>query len=187
MMRIICVFLFALFAWSGLGHAQTEGCGTCILYGKDHAFAMTAPPGWILDNKAGVAQGLHQVFYPKGYSWGNSPVIAYSRARSKGAKLLTIEDQVADTVKDFQTDSPNIKAVLVATLALKDGRTATIYHYTGDKWNNYEAVAYIEEKKTINFVVLSSRTKEWFDKSQDTLRAIMESYQFVSDTVDVKK
>jgi len=186
-MRFPAIFLSVVLSIGYFGAAQAEECGTCILYGKDHAFAMTAPKGWVLDNKSGVGQGLHQVFYPLGYSWASSPVIAYSRARSKDAQIQTIEDQVADTLNDFKSTSPNIKAEAVEAIPLKEGKIAKVFHFTGDQWNNYEAVAYIDEKKTINFVVLSSRSKEWFDKAQTAFRGIMESYTFISDSVEIKK
>jgi hypothetical protein len=167
--------------------AQGQECETCILYGKDHAFAMTAPAGWVLDNRSGVSQGLHQVFYPRGQTYASSPVFAYSRARSKTGQIQTTEDHVADMVSVFKRDSPNAKAELVGTIPLKDGRTAKLYYFTGDKWNNYEAVAYVEERKTINFVVLTTKSKTLFDESQQALRGIMASYTFISDAVDIQK
>jgi hypothetical protein len=48
-------------------HGQTPG-GSGIVYGKDDAFAITAPDGWVLDNRAEQNNGLHAVFYPVGSS-----------------------------------------------------------------------------------------------------------------------
>jgi len=39
-----------------------------IVYGPKAAFNISAPEGWILDNQAGVEQGLPCVLYPKGES-----------------------------------------------------------------------------------------------------------------------
>ena len=33
-----------------------------IIFGKDHAYVLTAPKGWVLDNQSGVDQGIHAVF-----------------------------------------------------------------------------------------------------------------------------
>ena len=41
----------------------TEG-GRGMLFGQDHAFAVTAAPNWVLDNESAVNQGLH-----KDYIW----------------------------------------------------------------------------------------------------------------------
>ncbi|WP_062627323.1 hypothetical protein [Ferriphaselus amnicola] len=164
-----------------------EGCGTCILYGKDHAFALTAPRGWILDNKSGVSMGLHQVFYPEGESFQKSSVFAYTIARTKTPQVSTVKAQVAATLDDFRTESPNISASFSESLKLPNGRKAEVYYYTGDKWGNYEVAGYIEEKKTINFVVLSAKNKADFDRSLEAFRSILLSYTFVSDNVDIQE
>ena len=130
--------------------------------------------------------GLHQVFYPKGQTLRDSPAFAYSRARSKADKVVTIEDQVAETLADFKPTSPNISVAFSEALEIPNGRFAKIYFYTGDQWGNYEAVGYIDEKKTINFVVLSARNKEAFQSSLDAFRQILRSYLFVSDNVTIK-
>ena len=62
-----------------------------------------------------------------------------------------------------------------------------IYYYTGDQWGNFEAAGYIEEKKTINFVVLSARNKVAFESSLDAFRSILRSYIFISDKVEIEK
>ena len=164
-----------------------EGCGTCIFYGKDFAFAMTAPSGWVLDNKSGVSMGLHQIFYPVGETFKDSPVFAYSRARTKALQIATIDDLVAETLAEFKPNSPNIAAKFSESLELPNGRQAQIYYYTGDQWGNFEAAGYIDEKKTINFVVLSARNKAAFESSLDAFRSILRSYTFVSDKVETEE
>jgi hypothetical protein len=164
-----------------------EGCGTCIFNGKDFAFSMTAPEGWVLDNKSGVSMGLHQIFYPTGQTFRSSPVFAYSRARTKTSNIATIDDQVAATVAEFKPTSPNIAVTFSESLELPNGRLAKIYYYTGDQWGNFEAAGYIEEKRTINFVVLSARNKVAFESSLDAFRSILRSYTFISDRVEIEK
>ncbi len=78
-----------------------------MLFGADHAFAVTAKSGWVLDNQSGVSQDLHMVFYPKGKTWANSPIIIYGRA-IPGTEVKSIKAQVENTVTDFrQNGSPN--------------------------------------------------------------------------------
>src|ERR1017187_9021755 len=57
-----------------------------LIYGKNHAYWLTAPKGWILDNKSGVSQGLFAVFYPQGSSWAKSSVVMYTNTSSKEEK-----------------------------------------------------------------------------------------------------
>lgn len=70
---------------------------------------------------------------------------------------------------------------------MPNGRKAEIYYYIGDKWGNCEAAGYIEEKKTINFVVLSAKNKADFDRSLEAFKSILLSYTFVSDHVDIQE
>lgn len=170
--------IFILGSAVTLAHAE---CDSCMLYGEDHAFALAAPPGWVLDTISGVFQGLHQVFYPRGETWSSSPVVAYSRARTKNAKVRTVQDQVSDTLADFRPGSPNIKAEHAGVIPLGPKKEAQIYHFTGDQWENFEAVAYIDEPKTINFIVLSSRDHSVFNRSLGAFKNLVRSYVFVGD------
>ncbi len=55
-----------------------EDMQTGIIYGKNFAYSLTSPEGWILDNKSGVKQGLYAVFYKKGLSWQNAETVMYA-------------------------------------------------------------------------------------------------------------
>lgn len=107
--------------------AIIQEAGTGIIYGKDHAFSLTAPKGWMLDNESAAEQGLHAVFYPKGKDWQDSPVVAYARSRSLTEKMKTVEDQVKETVAGFHRDgSPDYKATKVKTIKTESGKEAVI-------------------------------------------------------------
>lgn len=139
-----------------------EGRG--MLFGGDHAFFIKAAPGWVLDNQSGVNQGLHMVFYPKGESWANSPVIIYGRVVPK-SQASTVEDQIEQTIKNFHNNgSLSYIAERQPTITLANGQPIEIFYFSGDKWGNYEAGAYFDEKETINFLIYNARTKEYFKK-----------------------
>ncbi len=53
-----------------------------IVYGPKAAFNIAAPEGWVLDNQAGVEQGLPCVLYPKGSSWADAKTIMYAKIAS---------------------------------------------------------------------------------------------------------
>ncbi len=154
----------------------TEG-GRGILFGEDHAFAVTAKKGWVLDNQSAVQQGLHMVFYPKGRTWANSPVIIYGRSIPT-RQTATIKEQVAQTVSDFRNNgSPKHTSNAKPLLTLPGERRAEVYHYAGDQWGNFEAAAYIQETDTINFLVFSAKTKAAFEKHLVDFQRIASSYQ----------
>ncbi len=175
--RVISVIFILLSFLLSSSSAEITGQGTGMLFGADHAFFFTAPQGWVLDNESAVKQGLHMVFYPVGYTWSNSPVIAYGRKVSKNETVRSIQDQVEATLKEFhEKGSPNYKAAQGGMLTVPQGKQAHIYYYEGDQWGNYEAAGYIEEKNTINFVVFNSRTKADFEKYLPAFKQLVATY-----------
>jgi hypothetical protein len=92
-----------------------------IIYGNSHVFTLKAPEGWVLDNQSGVSQGLHAVFYPKGQTWRNSPIVAYTNTRVKDNIVNSIEDQVKFTIKDFKENgNPYYEGKHITDIKLKD-------------------------------------------------------------------
>ena len=59
--------------------------GYSVISGKEFAFEVKAPVGWVLDNEAARQQGLNLVFYPTGTNWQTSKVVIYVRVRSNDA------------------------------------------------------------------------------------------------------
>ena len=70
-LALACCFLAALV---GAAAAKLQ---QGLVYGASHAFYVEAPQGWILDNTAGVNQGLHAVFYPGGSRWEDAAAVIY--------------------------------------------------------------------------------------------------------------
>lgn len=163
-----------------------EGVG--IVYGSNHAFSFKAPKGWMLDNESGVGQGVHAVFYEKGGSWEKSKVVAYARAADRGDGVKTAADQVAKTIADFRKRG-NVKydGKKLKTVKTESGKEGEIYRFSGDKWGNFEAVAYFVEEKTINFVVFNSRDEKLFNDALPAFEELAKSYLFVGEKVDVQK
>lgn len=154
----------------------TEG-GRGMLFGEDHAFAVTAKSGWVLDNQSGVGQGLHMVFYPKGETWTNSPAIIYGRAVPT-AEAADVNRHVENTVSEFRKNgSPDYSSEQQPPLTLENGHKAEIYFYFDDQWGNYEAAVYFQETDTINYLVFNTRSKETFDKYLGDFQQIARSYQ----------
>jgi hypothetical protein len=48
-----------------------------IVYGDRWAMTIVEPSGWVGDCAAGAADGMNIVFYPKGSSWSEAPVVIY--------------------------------------------------------------------------------------------------------------
>lgn len=157
-----------------------EGAG--IIYGKDHVFSLKAPKGWSLDNTSGAKGGLHAVFFPQESSWAKSKAVAYARSRSIEAKLKSEEDLVKIVIAQFhENGSPNYKGVKDQEIKTKSDKIGVVYKFTGDKFGNFEAACYFKEKKTINYIVLSSRDKASFEKAWEPFLALCKSYRYITD------
>ena len=178
---LLLLALLTAAAVPGPGRAASEG-GMGIIHGDEYAFALVAPPGWMVDTESAAAQGLQAVFYPKGRTWADSPAVAYGRGRPKDDKVKTVSDQVRTTLARFaQRGHDDIRAIPVGTIRLKDGKTAAVYHFTGDQYGNYEAVAYIDEPRTLNFIVLSAADRAAFEEALGPFRALAASYMAMGE------
>jgi hypothetical protein len=175
----------ALAAIALAASAQTpEGAG--IVYGKDHAFAIAAPRGWVLDTASGKAQGLHAVFYQDGSNWASATTVMYTNSARKCDGQRTVEELMAYDLAQFRKHSATLEVTEPASVPTSKG-TAVVRRFTGDQHGNYEAVAYIDEEQTIIMLVLSSRTKKGFDEAYPSFEELVKSYQFLTSDVRMKE
>lgn len=160
--------------------AITPG-GRGMLFGPDHAFFVTAAPGWVLDNENAVSQGVHMAFYPEGSSWSRAVAVAYGRSISLGENGIgSIDDLINATLEDFRRNgSPNYRVVKRMEFRSNSGQRGELVYYAGDQWGNFEAVGYFAERKTINSLVFTARTREAFDTHLPQFRETLGSYRSV--------
>jgi hypothetical protein len=161
--------------------------GGGIVYGDDHAFIIEAPDGWVLDNQAGVQNGLHAVFYKKGSSWKDGTVVMYANTAHKSNKGSESLDALIKTDFDrFKSHSSDIRMIDAGKVKIGK-KEAVIKKFVGDKWGNYETVAYIDESKIISILVMTSRNKKEFDDSYPSFIQLVKSYTFITEKVEFKK
>ena len=159
-----------------------------IIYGKNHAYTLTAPKGWVLDNKSGVNQGLHAVFYPQGSSWGDGVAVMYANVWQKENEKQTVQDIIDGDIQKFKENVPYLKVENAEAVKLEKDKTAIIKYFTSEaKGQNYEAIAYINEEKLAVLIVLTSRTKKDFESSLPAFRELVGSYLFLTDKVVIEK
>ena len=77
-----------------------------IVYGRNHAYSLTAPRDWVLDNKSGASQGLFAVFYPWGSSWQASDVVMYSNVWHKDDKSPDLQSIIGNDIRSYEERSP---------------------------------------------------------------------------------
>jgi len=159
---------------------KTEGASG-LAYGEDHAYFITAPPGWILDTESGARQGVFAVFYPKGSSW-DGPAVMYSNAAAREGR--SPEAAAEHDVELMRKQDPRIKVADGGTLTTKDKKTALVRYFTGGQFSNYEAAAYVVENKIVANIILTARNKAEYDKALPAFRMLVGSYRFISDQPD---
>ena len=174
---------FSLLAAQILCAAEKE-FGGGIVYGKDHAFLIEAPPGWVLDTQSAASQGIHAVLYPKGSSWSEAPAVMYANMASKKKEGITNVQQLIDLdLAKFKKKNPKIGMTERRPLKTADGKTAQVRLFQGDQWGNREAVAYIDEPAFVAILVLSSRSQADFQESLPAFEKLVASYRFFTNDV----
>lgn len=156
-----------------------------IIYGKDHAYVLSAPEGWVLDNQSGVSQGVHAVFYPEGGSWSDSKAVMYSRINDKTDK--TLQEVIDNDLSHMSKDSTKFKAVDKETITCSKGAKAHVKYLSGDKFGSFEAVGYIEEPKKVIIIVLTARDEKNFKDSITAFDELVKSYFWMTDQVKIEK
>jgi|ERR1700722_8720635 len=174
-------FRLALLIFSlALATASAAEDQTGVLYGDSHACFVTAPSGWVLDNRSGLRNRVHAAFYPEGSSWRDSPAVMYANGvgRSSGE---TLDSFIADDIQTFRDRSPQIQVKEGPPIKTQDGRIALVRYFSGDQSGNHEAVAYIAEKRAIIVLALTARTQDSYQRSLQSFAELVRNYTFISD------
>ena len=165
-----------------------EELNSGLVYGEGHAFWLTVPDGWVLDNTSGVEQGLHAVFYPTGSSWSDSPVVMYANTAPRDTvKAESLESFIAGDVDEARAKSPHVRAQRAPDLLTANGKHAAVRIFTGDKWGNSEEVAYIPEHQVFVLLTLTSKTPDAFARSTHAFESLVKSYEFFTEDVELPK
>ena len=164
--------------------AAQDSAATGIIYGPHHAFIVSAPPGWILDNEAGKRMGLDAVFYPHGQTWRDAPAVMYvNPAAPPPAASADAGRVMRDDSARFAAESPHLRIIRAPPLRTSGKRVAYVRYYSGDIRGNFEAVAYIAESTVTPIIVLTARTRPAFDQALPAFRQLVQSYQFITSDV----
>ena len=159
-----------------------------IVYGKDHAFAVSAPSGWVLDNESGVSQGLHAVFYPTGSSWREARTVMYANTVHKADSGRGSRDAViAGDIQDFTGRGRGAAVRDAESLTTADGKAAILKLFHDRDAGNFEVVAYIDEPNVVVMLVLSARSEKERDLATPAFQRLVGSYHFVTGDVVLPK
>jgi hypothetical protein len=182
------LLLSTLFFLNSALFGQDADMRSGIIYGKNHAYSLTAPEGWILDNHSAVNEGLYAVFYKKGESWEKAKTVMYTNT---SPFLDTLQNTIDKLIKydcdNFKKHYKDIKISDGMDIQIKPGISAKVKYLSGESYGNFEAVAYIDAVKTGVMIVLSSRTQEGFTESLTAFESLVKSYFLIADNVEILK
>ena len=148
-----CVLAFLLLAalLSSAEDQQASPDGT--VYGPKAGFQISAPEGWVVDNKAGVNQGMPCVLYPKGSSWSDAKTAMYANLAGPEWEGIDAFVEMAINEMRAQHGTPKRK---IASGKTKDGHDYFINEYPATKtYSQWERVGYIQLPLGVAFIVLT--------------------------------
>src|ERR1051325_4557738 len=99
---------------------------TTIVYLKDNAISLTAPPGWIIDEESGRPQ-IQAMFYPAAAEGGEveAEAVMYVNTLSRALEP-NLDALIADDMAHEKEVSPKLQVRRGAPIALSDGKSAVV-------------------------------------------------------------
>src|SRR6266705_618905 len=148
-----------------------------IVYGPKAAFNISAPEGWVLDNKSGADQGLPCVLYPKGSSWSNAKTVMYAKIAS--TQFEDVNAFVAMAIKEMKKTHGTPKEN-IASGKTRDGHDYFINEYPATKtYSQWERVGYVQLPQAVAYIVLTSRDQASYQRDSGTLEKVLKTLFYV--------
>jgi len=181
--RVLPALLLLCVSASGRAQNDSTDGRAALVVGPTFALTVRAPQGWVLDTKAGRKQGLQAVLYPRGASWGASPVVMYCQVLGRDGT----RDRDALIRSDIETHQSSAPTALVAEqekIVVRKGGVALVERFAGGARGTIEETAYLEERTVVVLFVLSSRDTTAFHHSLASFRDLVGSYSFLADDAE---
>jgi hypothetical protein len=182
-MRLISASCLALLIICARTPAQDTHPGG-IVYGPKAVFKIDAPQGWVLDNSAGVEQGLPCVLYPKGSTWADATTVMYAKIGSTQVEIVDVF--VAMAIKEMQKVH-GLPKQKVESGKTGNGQPFFINEYPATKsYSQWERVAYIQLPKAVAYIVFSAKDEPSYRKYSPALTEVLKTFAYmkVSDDKD---
>jgi len=174
-MQRVVVVLSALAIVCSSASAQTGAGGFVI--GKDHAYLLEAPKGWVMDSGDAAKDKVGAVFHPANAHWPESGVIIYTDMLKKTKTLQTPANAMRADIALFQKEGSVIRPVKKPSIKTEiGGLVGEVYHFGPDRRGQYDARAYFTYKAYIDYLVLTARDKATFERSLPAFEHVAHSY-----------
>jgi tetratricopeptide (TPR) repeat protein len=178
---IVCILLSFICAGS-FGQENYRGG---IVHGPKAAFNIGAPEDWVLDNQAGVEQGMPCVLYPKGESWANGRTVMYAKIASP--QFEGVNAFVAWAIKGMEKTHGKPKEK-IASGKTQDGHDYFINEYPATKtYSQWERVGYVQLPQGVAYIVLTSRGQASYRKDSGTLEKVLKTLVYLEPKAESKQ
>lgn len=153
--------------------------------GNGVIFALEEPSGWKMDSNSAKNNNLPVVYYPSGQTWGNAPAVMYENSTINDCHT-SFEKFISNDLAEFKSNNPKITITEDRAMTV-DGKKVIVKLFTGDKYENREAVAYLDNKDgAFISITLTSRTQQLFDEALPVFKELVSSFQLVGNSISCK-
>jgi hypothetical protein len=134
--------------------------------------------GWHQDKDQSYHYNMNALA-PDGSSFVNAEVVMYASAiyKPRIPETKSLEMFISDDRKHFIASDPRIAITEVTELVTGDGKKCHSFTFFPKSNGNWEEVTYGEEGEYYLTFVLSSRSREGFDKTQDAYLQLITRYK----------
>src|SRR5436309_10287004 len=173
-MCILALLVVIAFSPSMLGQ---EKIPAGVVHGPKAGFKISAPEGWVVDNEAGVNQGLPCVLYPKSSSWRDAKTVMY--ANIARPKFEGVNAFVATAIKEMKAKHGTPKEK-IASGKTKDGHDYFVNEYPATKtYSQWERAGYVQLPQGVAYIVLSSRDQASYRKDSGALEKVLKTLVYL--------
>jgi hypothetical protein len=173
MQRVFLISVLAIVCSSASGQTGAGG----FVYGKDHAYLLEAPKGWVMDSGDAAKESVGAVFHPANAHWPESGVIIYTDFFKQRKGVQTPAEAMRNDIALFQKEGSVVQPVKKPSIKTNiGGLVGEVYHFGPDQRGQYDGRAYFAYKGYIDYFVLTARDKATFERSLPAFEHVVRSY-----------
>lgn len=150
--------------------------------GNGVIFALAEPTGWKMDTNSVQNNRLPVVYYPSGQNWKTAPTVMYANTAINDCRT-SFEAFISKDIHQSKSNSPKL-IIKEGGATTVDGKKVIMKLFSGDKYGNSEAVAYLDNNDgAFISITLTSRSQQQFDEAFPVFKNLVSSFQFVGNSI----
>jgi hypothetical protein len=170
------MFLILVFSAGILFSEQDKNGG--IIYGKDWAYTILAPKGWIWDSKTLAKQGIWGLFYSAETKFSPTTLHMYINPVSV-AKDVSLEEFIKEDISNFKRQNKSIDYVFENEYLSKDKKSLKIYRLDDEQKKYFQYIGFAKYNKTIFIFVLSARSADERMKNKVAYEQLFDTFLYM--------